>query len=182
MEKENKIIDIFWHWVKMTILAFMIVMFIRGFILVPLEITGNSMEPTLQQNDFVVTEQFSKIKRFDIVVFDAPDGSTYVKRVIGLPGDHLVYDNDQLYVNGKKVPEKFLKNVKKRKNEMVYTTDLDTSELLGFKKIPKNRYFVLGDNRRLSKDSRSFGTISSEDIIGKVRFVYYPITHVKIFY
>ncbi|MGX6993822.1 signal peptidase I [Vagococcus penaei] len=181
MGKEKKLIDIFWHWVKMAFLSFLIAMFLRAFIFVPMGISGNSMAPTLKQNDFIVMERFTKIKRFDVIVFDSPDGSTYVKRVIGLPGDEIEYKNDQLYVNGKKVPEKFLTGIKKRKNELVYTTDLKSSELLGVDKIPDNQYFVLGDNRRLSKDSRSFGTISTNDIIGKVRMVYYPVWNMKFF-
>jgi signal peptidase I len=100
--------------------------------------------------------------------------------VIGLPGDRVTYEKDQLFINGKKVDEPFLKDVKKKKNEYVFTTDLDTTELIGTDKIPKNQYFVLGDNRRLSKDSRSFGTISSTSIVGKARIVYYPIFHSKI--
>ena len=100
--------------------------------------------------------------------------------MIGLPGDHITYHKDNLYINNKLVEEPFLKDVKKKKNEYVLTSDFDTKELLGVKTIPKDQYFVMGDNRRVSKDSRSFGTISSYSIIGKARLVYYPIQDMKI--
>ncbi|MFW7403581.1 signal peptidase I [Vagococcus fluvialis] len=177
---EKKIVDVIWHWIKMLVICIPFVIIMKAFIFIPLEVTGKSMSPTLKENDFIVMENFSEIDRFDIIVFTAPDGDTYIKRVIGLPGDRVTYEKDQLFINGKKVDEPFLKDVKKKKNEYVFTTDLDTTELIGTDKIPKNQYFVLGDNRRLSKDSRSFGTISNTSIVGKARIVYYPIFHSKI--
>ncbi|MEG2255072.1 MAG: signal peptidase I [Vagococcus sp.] len=177
---EKKIVDMIWHWVKMLVICIPFVVILKAFIFIPVEVTGKSMSPTLKENDFVIMENFSKIDRFDIIVFTAPDGNTYIKRVIGLPGDRIEYEKDQLYVNGKPVEEPFLKDVKKKKNEYVFTTDLDTKELIGQEKIPKDQYFVLGDNRRLSKDSRSFGTVKSTAIQGKAQIVYYPIFHSKI--
>ncbi|MGX7014376.1 signal peptidase I [Vagococcus silagei] len=165
----------------MFVVAYVIVIICRAFVFVPIEVTGNSMAPTLKQSDFVITEQFSEIKRFDMIVFHSLDGNTYVKRVIGLPGETIEYKNDVLYVNGKKIDEEYLEGIKKKKNGFLYTTDFNSKELLGVKKIPKNNYFVLGDNRRLSKDSRSFGTINSQDIIGKIRLIYYPLKDFKIF-
>lgn len=177
---EKKIVDVLWHWIKMLVICVPFVIILKAFIFIPVEVTGKSMSPTLKENDFIVMENFSDIHRFDIIVFTAPDGNTYIKRVIGLPGDRVVYSKDQLYINGKKVSEPFLKDVKKKKNEYVFTTDLDTKDLIAAEKIPKNQYFVLGDNRRLSKDSRSFGTISTTSILGKARVVYYPVFHSKI--
>ena len=109
------------------------------------------MSPTLKEHDFVVVENFSTVNRFDIIVFHAPDGNTYVKRVIGLPGDHIVYKNDSLYINNKLVEETFLKDIKKKKNEYVLTSDFDSKDLIGTKTIPKDQYFVMGDNRRVSR-------------------------------
>ncbi len=177
---EKKILDIVWHWIKLIVVCSIFAVILQAFILIPVEVTGKSMSPTLKENDFIVMENFSQINRFDIIVFTSPDGNTYIKRVIGLPGDHVKYTKDQLYINNEKIDEPFLKDIKKHKNEYVFTTDLDSTEILGTKKIPKNQYFVLGDNRRLSKDSRSFGTISQTSILGKARIVYYPIFHSKI--
>lgn len=177
---EKRILDVLWHWAKMFVLCGIVVMILRAFILVPLGVSGSSMSPTLKEDDFIVMENMTNIKRFDVIVFHSPDGNTYIKRVIGLPGDHIVYESDQLYINGKEVDEPFLKGIKKKKNEFVFTTDLDSTELIGRTTIPSNEFFVLGDNRRLSKDSRSFGTISETSIIGKARMVYYPVRHIKI--
>lgn len=164
----------------MLVICIPFVIILKAFIFIPLEVTGKSMSPTLKENDFIIMENFSQINRFDIIVFTAPDGNTYIKRVIGLPGDRVEYQKDQLFINGKEMKEPFLKDVKKKKNEYVFTTDLDTKDLIGTDKIPKNQYFVLGDNRRLSKDSRSFGTISEISVLGKARVVYYPLFHSKI--
>ncbi|MBS5929987.1 MAG: signal peptidase I, partial [Enterococcus durans] len=153
---------------------------IRGFVLIPVPVEGNSMENILKQGDMVVMEKFSTIKRFDVVVFQLADGTIYIKRVIGLPGETISYENDQLRVNGKIVKEPFLtKNIKTDHESLPYTTDFTLEELINQKKLPENSYFVLGDNRRVSKDSRSFGTISQEDILGKARFVYYPLHEIK---
>ena len=103
-----------------------------------------------------------------------------IKRVIGLPGESIRYENDQLYVNDQPVDENFL--VKNRKNDhenVSYTNDFDLQSLLGVEKLGKDSYFVIGDNRRASKDSRSFGAISGDAILGNARFVYYPLTHMR---
>ncbi|OJG86180.1 signal peptidase I [Enterococcus saccharolyticus] len=153
---------------------------IRGFLLIPVPVEGNSMETTLQQGDMVVVEKISEIKRFDVIVFQLSDGTTYIKRVIGLPGESVSYANDQLYINGKKVAEPFLeKNLEENDEPIPFTYDFTFEELMGVEKLGKDSYFVIGDNRRLSKDSRSFGAISEENILGKARFVYYPFAHMK---
>lgn len=179
MSKEQ-FLERFWLIIKYIFIAGILALLIRGFLLIPLPVSGNSMENTLTQGDMVVVEKMSKIRRFDIVVFKQADGSTYVKRVIGLPGESVSYKDDQLYVNGKKIAEPFLaENLKKDKDTLPYTYDFNFKELMEVNKLGKDSYFVLGDNRRLSKDSRSFGAISADEILGKARFVYYPLRHVK---
>lgn len=177
---EAKVIDTIWHWAKMFVLCTVIIIILRAFIFIPLEITGSSMAPTLDEGDYVITENITKIKRFDVVVFYAPDGNTYVKRVIGLPGEHVVYEKDKLFVDGVEIKEDFLDMSDKKKSDYSFTSDLDSKDLLGKEKIPKDQYFVMGDNRRLSKDSRTFGTISEYSITGKALVVYYPFPHMKV--
>ena len=101
--------DLFWEYFKMILLACVLIFILRGFIFIPLTVEGNSMEKTLMQGDNIIVEKFSAIKRFDVIVFQLPNGATYIKRVIGMPGDRLHYEKDQLYVNDQKVVEKFLK-------------------------------------------------------------------------
>ncbi len=164
MQRRKIWIDRFWFIIKYAIIALASAFLIRAFLLIPVPVGGNSMEGTLRQGDMVLIEKISPIKRFDVVVFQMPDGSTYIKRVI----------NDQ------PVDENFL--VKNRKNDhenVSYTNDFDLQSLLGVEKLGKDSYFVIGDNRRASKDSRSFGAISGDEILGNARFVYYPLTHMR---
>lgn len=138
------------------------------------------MENVLKQGDMVVMEKFSEIRRFDVVVFQLSDGTIYIKRVIGLPGETISYEKDQLKINGQPVEEPYLsKNIRSDHENAPYTTDFTLEKLTGYTELPEDSYFVLGDNRRVSKDSRSFGTISRDEILGKARFVYYPLNEIK---
>ncbi|BDP83988.1 hypothetical protein EfmAA610_11980 [Enterococcus faecium] len=109
------------------------------------------MENVLKQGDMVVMEKFSEIRRFDIVVvFQLADGTIYIKRVIGLPGENVSYQNDQLVAS---LFHSFLINpytfAKKDERNASYTTDFTLQELTGQSKLPEDNYFVLGDNRRV---------------------------------
>lgn len=171
-----------WSWliIKYSFIAGILAILLRGFLLIPIPVQGSSMEDTMAQDDMVLVERLSSIKRFDVVVFNLPDGGTYVKRVIGLPGESVSYQNDQLYIDGKKVAEPFLEDsLNKDKEAIPYTYDFDFEELMDVKKLGKDSYFVMGDNRRFSKDSRSFGAISEDEILGTAHFVYYPLRHMK---
>lgn len=172
--------DRFWFLFKQVLVVLALVFFLRGFILIPIQVSGNSMKNLLHQGDTVVMEKISKIKRFDVIVFTRPDGSTLVKRVIGLPGDKVAVKEDQLYINNKVVSEPFLAKEKEKDDSLLpYTADFSLVDLTGEEKLGEDMYFVMGDNRRMSKDSRSFGPISASEIMGKARFVYYPLKNFK---
>ncbi|MGX7419283.1 signal peptidase I [Carnobacterium gallinarum] len=166
--------DHLWDWFKALILAGCVVVLLRYFLLLPIMVQGSSMIPTLHQGDQMIVESISKIKRFDVIVFQDASERTLVKRVIGLPGEEIRYDHDQLYVNNKEVSEPFLKNNLVEAAGETWTSNFDLKQLTGVNKIPKDSYFVLGDNRRSSNDSRVFGFITKDEIIGKTNFVYYP--------
>lgn len=173
------VMDRIWYWLKLVVVAVMLVFIIRGFLLIPMTVDGISMEPTLQADDHIVYEKISSINRFDVVIFQMPNGNTYIKRVIGLPNEKIAYKNDKLYVDGKEVAEPFLGKQKIKRTSTHYTTNFDSEEILEQPAISENAYFVLGDNRRLSKDSRSFGEVDAKYVVGKARFIYYPLFHIK---
>ncbi|OJG19459.1 signal peptidase I [Enterococcus canis] len=129
-------------------------------------IEGSSMAPTLVTQERVVGLRQQKVKRFDIVIFDAPDekGKQYVKRVIGLPGETVHYQEGQLMIDGQKVVEPYLAS----------TSMEEAGASIDHYQVPEDAYFVMGDNREVSKDSRMFGAISRESIIGQVSYIYWP--------
>lgn len=181
MKRNKKYLNHFIFLVKLFFPALLILFILRGFLLIPVRVDGNSMSKTLVQGDMVLIEKISPIRRFDVIIFKLPNQSIYIKRIIGLPGDTIYYKHDQLYVNDHAVKETFLFNNKCEDHALIpYTTNFTLKDLTNRTTIPKKSYFVLGDNRRMSKDSRSFGTIKSKYIIGKARCIYYPLHHFKL--
>ncbi|MCC7615343.1 MAG: signal peptidase I [Liquorilactobacillus nagelii] len=162
------------YWIAIVFWALLVAVIIKSFLLVPIQVNGISMEPTLHSKEEMLITLPGKIKRFDIVIIKTPDHVTYVKRVIGLPGDTLKYKNDHLYINRQRISEPFISREIADKNEN-YTSDFTLKELTGLNKIPRNQYFVLGDNRRISKDSRTIGTIEGSWIVGKAILIYWPL-------
>ncbi|WP_206912301.1 signal peptidase I [Enterococcus sp. DIV0840] len=137
-------------------------------------IKGESMAPNFRSSDYIVlNKQYNKVERFDVVAFKSPDehGQEYIKRVIGLPGDKIEYVDDQLYINGTPIEETYLDREKKKLGDgEVFTKDFSLEELSGVKEVPKNKLFVLGDNRLYSRDSRNFGFVDIKAIKGNVKW------------
>lgn len=146
-----------------------VVVLIRSFLVTPAVVDGDSMLPNLQDNNVIILNKLdyrlNKIKRFDIVVINY-NGEKLIKRIIGLPGEHVEYKNEKLYVDGKLINENF--NHSK-------TSDFKL-ESIGFLTIPGDKYFVVGDNRLVSNDSRNIGLIDKKDILGSVSLRIFPIT------
>lgn len=179
-EKFKKEKSDLWEWIKALVIAFLLAALIRFVLFTPIVVEGESMMPTLESGERMIVNRLNykvgDIQRFDIVVFHAPEKKDYIKRVIGVPGDTLEYKNDQLYINDKKVNETYLQDYK---NQIVdggtLTEDFSLLDYTGKKIIPKGYYFVMGDNRRNSKDSRHIGLVSEEKIVGKASVVFWPI-------
>mgnify|MGYP005983167663 CR=1 FL=1 len=136
------------------------------------DVTGVNMEPTIEQGSSIIVSENKKdierIKRFDIVVYSAPDANkNYVGRVIGLPGEDIVYEGDQLLVDGERIAEPFLEeSIAQATGTNPFTWNFTSKEALSAQTIPDGTYFIMGDNRPMSKDSRMIGAIAQEHIIG----------------
>lgn len=131
------------------------------------------MQPNYPDGEYLLTDKvtyrFEEPKRGDVVVFQAPnvEDEEYIKRIIGLPGEKVSVNNGSVFVNGKKLEESYL------------DSSLVTSGGLFLKSgeeitVPQDKYFVLGDNRPFSSDSRSWGFVPKENITGRAWFIYWP--------
>lgn len=166
------------EWFKAVIVAGGIILFLRYFIFIPISVAGDSMSPTLTADHYIIYHPSRSIERFDIVLFYDSQGEAYLKRVIGLPGETLVYESDQLYINGNVIPEPYLEQ--NRKNNQLLTPDFTLESLVGVSSIPEDSYFVMGDNRPRSKDSRMFGFVPQQSIKGKASMVIYPFDSLAV--
>lgn len=144
------------------IIIVLVVVLIRSFIATPVRVDGDSMNKTFNNGDILVLYKLSKIKRFDVVVLtEADDNEKIIKRVIGMPGDTVAIKNGDIYINDEKIDDKYAYGE---------TSDYDRITL------GDDEYFILGDNRLISKDSRYFGPVKEEDIKGKVIFRIFPFS------
>ncbi|KIL47696.1 signal peptidase I [Jeotgalibacillus campisalis] len=173
-----------WEWAKALLIAVAVAGIIRFFLFTPIVVEGLSMMPTLHDGNRMIVNKFSytlsEPSRFDVIVFHTEENSDYIKRVIGLPGDEITYKNDQLYVNDEPVDEPYLENYKLELNGEILTGDFTLEDLTGHKTVPSGELFVLGDNRRYSKDSRHIGTIEINEIVGDANFIFWPLNDVRI--
>jgi len=131
-------------------------------------VDGQSMEPNLHTGQFLIVSRlaykFGTPQRGDIIVFDFPGNPSddYVKRIIGLPGDKVTIENGHVFVNGTMLEEPYL------------PSDMLTTPAEGLWEVPGDSYFVMGDNRAHSSDSRSWGMLQYDKIIGKAWISYWP--------
>ncbi|WP_227935790.1 signal peptidase I [Alkalihalobacillus deserti] len=167
-----------WEWLKAVVIALVLAFVIRHFLFAPVIVDGESMMPTLEHNDRMIVNKisytFGEPDRFDIIVFHAPAGKDYIKRIIGLPGDEIEYRDDVLYVNGEALPEPYLDELKQAYNGDLLTRDFQEVT------VPEGELFVMGDNRGRSKDSRDIGTIDIDEVIGKANVVFWPVSNIRI--
>lgn len=167
-------------WVIPVVIGLLIAFLIRAFVLQPVRVDGPSMLPNLQNNERVITWKQAKIHRGSVVVFDAngvdPQVSQktyYVKRVIGLPGDTVEAKNGKLYVNGKLVRQSYINKYQRKEGTGDWTLksiSVQNSWLKnsGATKVPAGEYFVLGDHRSVSNDSRYYGFVPKSKLLGVV--------------
>ncbi|MBU8907033.1 signal peptidase I [Desertibacillus haloalkaliphilus] len=173
------------EWTKALVVALLLAVVIRYFLFAPIIVEGQSMMPTLQDQDRLIVNKIgyriSDPSRFDVVVFHATADKDYIKRVIGLPGDSIAYEDDILYINGEPVEEPYLDALKADLDgEGLLTQNFTLEEVTGEEVVPEGHVFVLGDNRRHSKDSRNIGTIPYDEVVGKANLVFWPMSEIRI--
>ncbi|WP_208590447.1 signal peptidase I [Gracilibacillus suaedae] len=170
-----------WSIVRIVVIALVLALFFRSYLFASYVVNGKSMEPTLHDGNLLMVNKIvydlKDINRFDVIVFHANDKEDYVKRVIGKPGDHIVYQDDMLYINGEAIDEPYLDPY--RKPNEVLTEDFTLEEITSEEVVPDGKLFVLGDNRTKSYDSRAIGFVEEETVVGKVDIRYWPMSELN---
>lgn len=179
MERAFRIIgNFFLDIIETVVIALSIFLIVYLFLVQPHQVNGASMFPNFEDGQYLLTDKISyrtgKPQRGDVIVFAAPEsaqcpegtGCDFIKRVIGLPGEQIEVKNDHFYINGRQLTEDYLPpDLVTRANN--YTMN-------GPIVVPSNSYFVAGDNRTHSSDSRAWGPVPFQNIVGKVFFRYWP--------
>jgi signal peptidase I len=175
---------LFLDLVETLVIGISIFLVIYLFFMQPHQVSGQSMESTLMNKDYVLTDKISyrtgEPQRGDIVVVHAPEaancptgtGCDFIKRMIGLPGDTVEIKDSSVYVNGSKLSEPY---VDSGNQTLPGNFTRDRSITLG-----PDQYFVVGDNRMHSSDSRAWGPVSKDDIVGRAFFRYWPMQSIQV--
>ncbi len=161
-------------WMKVIILASLVVLGARQYIFEPVEVHGKSMMPTFEENDRIILMKISEIEHSDMIVFKVAEDKNYLKRVVGIPGDVVEMNNDHLYINGIETDEPYLEQNRKVAEQLGFS---QLTEDFAAVTVPAGYYFVMGDNRLNSVDSRMLGFIKGDNILGEVKFRLSPVDH-----
>lgn len=167
-------------WVRDLAFSVLIAVVLIVFIYQPVKVEGTSMMPTLTNDDRIFINKFTyefglgEIRRGDTVVFWYPydHNKSYIKRVIGLPGDRVRIESGQVFVNDRALVEDYVPGANKDTASWPVPAP---GQPVRDQEVPPKDYFVLGDNRSSSSDSRSWGYVPRENIYGKAVFVYWPL-------
>lgn len=175
MEGIKRFIAAVFDFLQGIVVVLAVLVMVYLFLVSPQEISGASMEPNFHNGEYILTNKvltkFREPERGDVVVFKSPKNKEvdYIKRIIGLPGDTVKLENNTFFVNGQQVDEPYL-----APDVVVFGGSFlqEGGEII----VPPDQYFVVGDNRPHSSDSREFGPIPMEDFIGTVFFRYWPFS------
>lgn len=177
--KQGKPKNEWWEWIKALAIAVILAFVIRSFLFAPFVVDGTSMMPNLHDRERLIVTKliyfFQDPQPGDIIVFHATKERDYIKRVIGVGGDKVEMKNDQLLINGQPVEEPYLEEYKKQAVLEGFPLTAD----FGPVEVPKGELFVMGDNRRNSKDSRMIGTIPLESVVGRADVVFWPLAEFR---
>ncbi|WP_281887676.1 signal peptidase I [Paenibacillus sp. YYML68] len=175
-----------WEWTKALLIAAALVFFIRWFIGSPFVVEGPSMQPNFQTGEKMIVNKilytFRQPQRGEVIVFHAPDGRDYIKRVIALPGEKVRVDGDQVYINGEPLQEPYLQEVvdEAKRSGTVYNNGLH--RVYAEQTVPEGTVFAMGDNRPNSMDSRdkNVGFVPFEKVVGRADVIYWPLNQVSL--
>ena len=209
MKKSNPVLSFLKEW-GLFLFFISAIILSRLFLWSPVKVDGHSMDPTLANGEYLLVLKHQSIDRFDIVVATETDengtSKEIVKRVIGMPGDTIQYENDTLYINGKKTDEPYLTDyIKKFKEDKLqstytgddyddngeffrklaaqaqaFTVDKDGSPVFTIKLLD-DEYLLLGDDRIVSKASRQVGAFKAKQIQGEAKFRFWPLLPFKTY-
>lgn len=169
-----------WEIVEVAVIAIVAVLIIRNFLIQPFLVNGASMEPNFHNNDYLIVDEisyrFKEPQRGEVIVFRYPGDEKYfyIKRIIGLPGEEIEIKNGKVVIYNKE----FANGFELDENYLPNSTQTSNKEKV---KIADNEYFVMGDNRGFSFDSRSWGALKRDEIIGAVRLRLWPLNNVMAF-
>lgn len=165
---------------KVFVICYIVVIVLTNYVVKPIRVEGNSMYPTLKDGEFGLTNVFSvkfqSVNRYDVVIiYNEERGEYWVKRVIGLPGDTVESKKDILYINDKPVEQQFLDQsyVQSMQKEGQFTSDFEKVTL------QEGEYWLMGDNRPRSEDSRIHGPFKESELVGKDVMILYPLDEMK---
>ncbi|QMU08681.1 signal peptidase I [Levilactobacillus suantsaii] len=188
MQKTKEIMS----WVVPILIGLAIALVIKAFVFTRVRVDGPSMEPNLTNNEKVVAYKPAKVKHLSVIVFDAygedPTAkahTNYVKRVIGLPGDKIKSKNGYIYVNNKKIKQNFISKSERTSGTGNWTlasiskTWPKSNKNRNVTVVPKGKYFVLGDHRSVSNDSRYWGFVDKDKVVGVVKVPFWTSTKTK---
>ncbi|AOM83455.1 signal peptidase I [Salisediminibacterium beveridgei] len=169
---------------KVMVIAGALFILARGLLFSNYIVYGQSMMPTIEDGERIIVNKIgyevAEPSRFDLIIFHVDDSTDYIKRVIGLPGDHIEYMDDQLFINEEPIEEPFLEDFKKASDERPFTGNFELEEMMFASEVPDDFVFVLGDNRQNSVDSRHIGFVSKEEIVGQANLTFWPIDNFRL--
>lgn len=156
-------------WAMPYVIFVVVIQVLFSFVFMLNYIPSESMESTIMTGDCLISTRFDKadINRYDIIVFHSPtDGSLFIKRVIGLPGETITVENGKVYADGVLLDSSYINEEMDSRRDGIYLVD-------------KDGYFVMGDNRNHSNDSRSWGCVPEENVVSKAKFILFPFSGIK---
>ncbi len=174
VESGGSIKDFFVELLQVIIIALAIIIPVRYFFITPFYVKGASMVPTFHESEYLVVDEisyrFKEPVRGEVIVFRYPrnEKEFFIKRIIGLPGETVQITGNKVYINGEELSEPYLDSETKTTGEIVVTLQTD-------------EFFVLGDNRSFSLDSRAFGPLKERYIVGRTWIRGWPFDKIMIF-